>query len=245
MSPKFQNFTVAELCAYAGGDPWKIDEQLQAGSAGAINDLADAFHGAGKHVKEADQEFDAAKRDFTTYRRDGGQIPINSSEQVKRASAALAKHPEELSKIAVDLEQVAASLARAQRDTDAKIGSLETQLHGIDDQISDVKKQIDNADEDDDTDNLKQKVTQLLQQAKDATRDTLGDVEEIQGAYIEQLHGAETAMIASGYAPDAIDSLGGVPGNPPEEAARQYDQSGQQARDQALVDMATAEGRTH
>jgi hypothetical protein len=245
MSPQFKNFSVAELCAYAGGDPWKVNEGLQAGNAGAIDDLAEAFRGAGKHVQEADQEFDAAKRSFLTYRHDDGQSPINSSAEVKTVSTALAKHPEELSKIAVDLEQVAASLARAQRDSDGKIGALESELHGIDDQLTDVKNQIADADEDEDTSDLEQKATQLLQQAKDATKGALGDLEEIQGAYTEQLHGAESAMVASGYAPDAIDDVDGVPGNAPQEEAQQYDKSGQRARDQALVDKAKAEGRTH
>lgn len=239
MSPQFQNFTVEELCSAAGGDPWKFNDGLQAGNAGAINDLADAFYGAGKHTQEADQEFGFAKRDFTAYRRNDTQNPINDAEEVKRVSYALSQHPEQLAGIAVDLEQVAAALARAQHDSAAKIAALESELHGYDDQMSAVLRdtqKMNHKVEANGTTEGEKELTDLKKHAEQATKSALEDVEGIQGAYIEQLHGAETAMVSSGYAPDALDGVDGEPDESPDAAARRYDQSGQRARDQALVD---------
>lgn len=84
------NLDMGELCASAGGDPWQIDDELQAGDAGAINNLADAFHRAGNHAKEADDEFDRAKRKFQEgYRRNGSEHPVNDSAEVQRVTAGL------------------------------------------------------------------------------------------------------------------------------------------------------------
>jgi hypothetical protein len=229
---QFVNFTEADLAAAAGDDPWKLNKEIQAGDAGAINDLADAFHQAGQHVKEADDEFDAAKRQFKeAYQRNDSEYPIDESHEVQRAATHLAGHPEELSRIAVDLEQVAASLAVAQRDSDAEIAALESQLHAIDDQITAVAADSPS------------QAAQLLESAKAATRAAVGQPEQFRGAYVAQLNSAEAAMMASGYAPDVIDDVDGVAGNAPKEVARRYDQSGQRARDQAMVDKANAEGR--
>jgi hypothetical protein len=230
---QYVNFTEAELVAAAGDDPWKLNKEIQAGDAGAINDLADAFHQSGQHIKEADEEFDAAKRQFKeAYRKDDSEYPIDESHEVQRAATQLTGHPEELSRIAVDLEQVAAALAIAQRDSDAEIAALETQLHGIDDQITAALAA-----------NAPSEAAQLLESAKGATSAAAAQLEGFRGAYVAQLDGAEAAMMASGYAPDVIDDVDGVAGNAPREIAQRYDQSGQRARDQALVDKAHAEGR--
>ena len=45
---------VADLIAKAGGDPWAINQSLQAASASQIESLAEAFNGAGRHSAEAD-----------------------------------------------------------------------------------------------------------------------------------------------------------------------------------------------
>jgi hypothetical protein len=229
--PALTNLSVDELCAIAGGDPWKVNDELQAGDAGAINTLADAFHQAGFHVKESDDEFTTAKKQFTdAWHRNGSEHPINESEQVQKATAALHGHQDQLSKIAVDLEQVAASLAIAQRAADAEVAGANRDLEAIDNQISAAKA-------------ANQNWLEMELQAAGVVKGALGHIEEARGGYLAQLHGAETAMAAAGYVPDVIDSVDGAPDDGPAAAATDYDKSGQRARDQAMVDKARSEGR--
>jgi hypothetical protein len=225
------NLDPAALAAGAGGDPWKLGDELQAGDAAAIDGLADAFHQSGNHVKEADDDFNAAKQRFQeAYLRNGSEHPINESAQVLQVTAALAGHQENLSRIAADLEEVAASLAIAQRNSDAEIAATNAALHEIDNAISVAQAAGEN--------------TALHHAAAvAAVRSALGNMQEIRGGYTGQLHAAEASMMALGYTPDALDSVDGVPGDAASDAAREYEQSGQRAADQALVDQATAAGR--
>lgn len=228
---QFVNFTEGELAAEAGGDPWRLSDEMLAGDAGAIDELADAFHQAGMHSKEASDEFEAANRQFEeAYRKNGTEHPINEAAEVQRVKTELGLHPQELSRIAVALERVAAELAVAQRNSDAEVAALEAQLHPIDDQIT--AAEVD----------APELVTGLRRSAVEATRLAVGNLEGIRSAYVSQLEAAETAMMAAGYAPEVLDEADGVPGNGPEQVARRYDQSGQRARDQGLVDAAKARG---
>lgn len=234
MKPHFKWFTADELVAAAGGDPWVIADQLRAGDAGAINDLAQAFHNAGAHVKDADDQFNLAQQTFkeSYNRKNGTEHPINEAVEVKKVSAALAGHPEELARVAVDLEQTAAALASAQSDSAAEIDELNAALHAVDAEIDSYGVQIPLV------------LTQLVGEAKDETTASLHHVEAIQGAYVDQLHTAETAMLTSGYVPDALDDADAVAGNSPMEAAQEYERSGQLAKDQATVDQYNREHRT-
>lgn len=165
-----------QLCAEAGGDPWQLDDELQSGDAGAINDLADAFHRSGNHTEEGEDDFNKAKQKFKDgYTRNGSEHPINTSAQVERATAAMDGHREQLSKIALNLEQTAAALAQAQRDSDAEIAGLNAQLHELDDQMGAAGP--------------------IRLAAAVAVKAALQQVEAIRGAYVGQLHSAESAMM--------------------------------------------------
>ncbi|WP_442930537.1 putative alpha/beta hydrolase [Mycobacterium sp. NBC_00419] len=229
--PSFVHFSAQELAAAAGGNPWQLDDELQAGDARAIDQLATAFRQAGLSTREADDQFNAAKKSFEeSWNRHGGaEHPINDSAEVQRLSAVLKGHPEELGNIAVDLEQAAAALAVAQRESASQIDGLNRYLHAVDTQISTEGTQAPWL------------IPGLHAEAVDGTRIALGNLENIQGAYADQLRGAETAMMASGYVPDAVDAVDGNPGDTPRESADHYERSGQRARDQAVVDKARRE----
>lgn len=204
--PSLINLDVGELCASAGGDPWSIDEQLQAGQPGAIDNLADAFHRCSNHVKESDDDFDKAKRKFTeAYTRNGSEHPIADAGEVRRVSEKLADHKDAVLKIAVALEQIAAALAVAQRDSDAEIAAVNAELHTIDNQMSDA------------TDG--QDTSGLHTQAVETVRSGLEQITTIRGGYVEQLRQAETVMTVAGYEPDAIDNVDGIPAGTPTQRA--------------------------
>ena len=230
VKPTFKWFSAEQLIAAAGGDPWEIAEQLHAGDPGAIDGLAAAFHDAGVRVKDADDEFAKARQQFLdSYdRNNGAQHPINDAAEVQRVRAQLAAHPEELTRIAADLEQTAAALATAQRDSAAEISELNAALHDIDAEIDSHGIEIPMF------------LTELVGEAEDQTAASLGHLQNVQGAYVDQLHSAEAAMVASGYAPTALADADAVANNSPTEAADEYKKSGQLDRDRATVEKAAA-----
>ncbi|ORW12107.1 hypothetical protein AWC14_18090 [Mycobacterium kyorinense] len=150
---------------------------------------------------------------------------------MQQATAALAGHKEALPRIAASLEQVAASLATAQRQSDAALTGANGSLDEIDNQIAAAKANNQ------DTGGLHDKavgvVKSALEQVNSARRD-----------YVTDLQAAQTAMSGAGYVPEALDNFDAQPGDPAATAATQYDKSGQRKRDQAMVDKAKAEGRT-
>jgi len=108
--------SVAELIAEAGGDPWAINQSLQAGSPSQISSLAEPFHGAGRHTAEADHAFEQARKRFdAAWNHQNGDHPINDSAEVQRLVKSLGAQSEQLPKIGTDLENIAAALAEAQK----------------------------------------------------------------------------------------------------------------------------------
>jgi hypothetical protein len=75
------------LIAEAGGDPWAVDQSLQAGRPAQISDLADAFHAAGRCTTESSNAFEEARRRFeASWNRQNGEHPINDSAEVQRVT---------------------------------------------------------------------------------------------------------------------------------------------------------------
>ncbi|WP_242455860.1 hypothetical protein [Mycolicibacterium sp. P1-18] len=194
----FVNFSVAELTGAAGGDPWQVNDELQAGDAGAINAQADAYHAAAGCVAEVESDFVSAKQRFEQgWRHNGVEHPINDSSEATQAAAAMKLQKPQLAKIAVDLENVAAALATAQRTSDGDIAGLDNLLHGIDDAISRAKA-------------AKQDPQHLHDTAVAAVRTTLGSVQGIRNTYVGTMASAEAAMNAVTGQPPAA-AAGGEP----------------------------------
>lgn len=189
--PGLINLSAGELIAAAGGDPWKINDELQAGDPGAINAQADAFHAAAGSATEVESDFQSAKQRFQQgWQHNGAEHPITDSAEVTRATTTLHLQKSQLAKIALDLENVATALSTAQRTCDADIAALNNFLHGADDAIGTAKA----ANQD----------TQAMHDAAVATmRITLGEVQASRNGYVNAMAAAESSMTAAGETPPA------------------------------------------
>jgi len=204
------HLSAGDLIAAAGGDPWQVNDGLQAGDAGAINAQADAFHAAAGSATEVEDDFESAKQRFEKgWRHNGAEHPINESAEVTRATTALKLQKPQLAKIALDLETVAAALATAQRSCDADIAALDSNLHRIDDEIGAAEAANQN--------------TQALHDAAvGAVRTALGDVQNGRAGYVAAMASAKSSLAAvTGEAPQGADGDGGAgaTSSPAEEGA--------------------------
>lgn len=214
--------SIAALTAEAGGDPWAIDRSLQAGSPFQISRLAEAFHAAGRCTAEADHSFEQARGRFdAAWNHQDGDYPINDSAEVQRVTKALGAASLQLPKIGADLENIAATLAEAQKASAGRIAALEGRLQQLDDfigQAVEMEKDPEltaedrhaldafiSAREDDAIGETKAAVAQLQ-----ATRD--GYSNSFQSA-LGTLHadGYDSAGIQAGPGPAPADQPGGGP----------------------------------
>ena len=204
--PQLVHLSVPELIGAAGGDPWRIDDTIQAGAPGEISELATSFRNAGLCITETDEEFYQAKKRFDqAWDRDDPAHPVNDSEEVRRATQWLRLGPRQMAKVAADLQDIAADLAEAQRSGRISIGNLEAQLKQIDDLIDSELQEAAAAGQQLDWSELKKA-------AVDATKQALGEMNALRNAYGAKLNAAQLEMAADGYDTDAID--GGVPKTP-------------------------------
>jgi hypothetical protein len=173
------------LIAEAGGDPWAINQSLQAGRPAQISDLAQAFHAAGRCTTESSNAFDEARRRFeASWNRENGVNPINDSADVQRVTTSLRIESLQLPKIGVDLENIAAALGEAQRTGAVLISTLEGQLQPLDHEIGQVVQlqkdiQLSAADRS----ALDALISHLEQQAIDDTKSALGQLVSLRNSY--------------------------------------------------------------
>lgn len=235
--------SVAALVAEAGGDPWAINHSLQAGRPAQISDLAEAFHAAGRSTAESSVAFDEARRRFeASWNRDNGENPINDSAEVQRVSKALGAQSVQLPKIGVELENIAAALAEAQRTGAVQISTLEGQLQQLDDEIGqavEAEKDIHLSAADKSA--LDTLITHLEQEAIDDTKSTLGQLVSLRDGYSDRLQKSLATVRADGYEPPVIQGLGVAPQIPPpntkpEDVKKWWDSLSQQQRDQLIAE---------
>ncbi|WP_199254046.1 putative alpha/beta hydrolase [Mycolicibacterium mengxianglii] len=224
--------SVKGLIAEAGGDPWGINATVQSGEPGQISELATAFYDAGVSMSETSEEFSRAKDRFEdSWNRENGDHPINDSAEVKRATVALNLSREQLTRVGVDLQKIAAALAETQRSCAECIATLENNLQAIDDAIDRTVQQtglpVDELD-----------IEPIENMAELDTRDALTAVTNARDSYAGQLTRSMSEIEAEGYDPSAIDTSDG--NGQTDEAAAEMEaaQYGfmQRAADQVMVD---------
>lgn len=223
---QLQYLSIPALIAAAGGDPWAINASLQAGSPLQISNLAEAFRKAGRCTQEANDAFEQARTRFeAAWNHQDGDHPITGSDEVQRVTKALGAQSLQIPKIGADLENIAATLAEAQRTAAGQIASLEAQLQELDQLIGE-------ADEMEDDDDLTQADIDALEafiagREQDAIRDTktaLARLQATRDGYSKSFQDAMGTLHADGYdtvgpqagpAPAPSDQPGPAPAGQP------------------------------
>lgn len=201
------NLSEAELIASAGGDPWAINQSLQAGSPLQISQLAEAFHGAGRHTAEADHAFEQARKRFAAAwnHQDGGH-PINDSDEVQRVTKMLGAQSEQLPKIGAELETIAAALADAQKQGAREIALLDSELRGLDSLMTAIKKELASHLPESERQKLLRLYDDAHADAVDDVRDAVKQMTSIRNGYSDTLRRAMGALHTDGYdPPKAVD----------------------------------------
>ncbi|ETW26798.1 alpha/beta hydrolase [Mycobacterium gastri] len=239
------------LIGETGGDPWAINQSLQAGRPAQISDLAAAFHAAGRCTAESNAAFEEARSRFeASWNRENGEHPINDSAEVQRVTKSLTAQSVRLPKIGVDLEGIAAALAEAQRGAGTQVAALEAELQQIDDEIGQAlqleKTVALTAAERSAVDAL---IDALEQQAIDDTRTALDRLQSIRNGYSDYLQRALNNLRADGYDPAAVQGLDAPqspakpedpvqippPDTKSEDVKRWWDSLSQQQKDQLVA----------
>jgi Hydrolase N-terminal helical domain len=209
------------------GDPWQADETLQSGDPGEIAQLATAFRDAGECTSETYNEFAQARERFhASWNHEDGAHPIDDSAAVQRATTRLLVQKDQLPLIAVDLQNIAADLAEAEKQSASKIDDLNGKLQMLDMRVGDAIA--------DDRDYSK-----VVDDAEELTRLALSDIERIKDQYTDKLEQAAFDLrLKHGYDPVAIEDVDGAGDASAEERGRtapeHYD-ANQRAMDEALV----------
>ncbi|CAM4358049.1 hypothetical protein MB901379_04897 [Mycobacterium basiliense] len=235
---------------FAGGDPWKINATLQSGRPAQISDLAQAFHDAGQSTAEAETAFRQARERFEkSWNHESGENPINDSAEVQRTVNTLGLQAAQLPKIAIDLQNVAATLAEAQRSGNSAIAALEGELQSIDDQLDEaLQLEQDPSLTRLERDLLEEYITGCEQEAIDKTEAALSDLERIRDDYAGRLQQVESNLHADGYDTTLVAGLDGHTPETPQQAEEDVHRAlagdkGAAARVAAVLDSITADQR--
>ncbi|OBF10173.1 hypothetical protein A5730_07480 [Mycobacterium sp. ACS4054] len=235
--------SIAELIGRAGGDPWAINQSLQAGSPAQISSLAEAFHSAGRCTAEADHAFEQARKRFdAAWNHQNGDHPINDSAEVQRVVKSLGAQSEQLPKIGADLENIAAALAEAQKAGAQRIATLEQELQGLDNLIDAAEHDLQHGNLDaKDKAFLEKLIEDAKADAADDVRDALHDMESIRDGYSSTLQNCLGNLRTDGYDPNIIapvdaDTQIPPPSTKPEDVNRWWTSLTPQQRQRFLAE---------
>jgi Tuberculosis necrotizing toxin len=230
--------SVPALIAAAAGDPWAIDKSLQVGRPAQVSDLAEAFHGAGRCTTDAGEAFDEARRRFeAAWNHENGEHPINDAAEVQRVVQSLGAQSLQLPKIGVDLENIAAALAEAQRAASGQIATLEGQLQKLDDLIGQaVELEKDPSLTAEDRSALNSLIDHCEQDAIDDTKAALGQLVSIRNGYSDDLHKSLNNLRTEGYDPAALSGVDSDDAAPPSGQQNDQLRDLRQVTDQGVLD---------
>lgn len=214
--------SIPALIAEAGGDPWAVDRSLQAGSPFQISQLAEAFHAVGRCTAEANHSFEQARDRFdAAWNHQDGDHPINDSAEVQRVTKSLGAQSLQLPKIGADLENIAASLAEAQKTAAGQITALENRLQQLDGFIGQaVEMEKDPKLTAEDRHALDAFITAREDDAIRDTKAALGQLQATRDGYSSSFQNALGTLHADGYdstgvqagpVPAPVDHPGGGP----------------------------------
>ncbi|BBY39400.1 hypothetical protein MMAN_35340 [Mycobacterium mantenii] len=209
---QLQYLSIPALIGAAGGDPWAINASLQAGSPLQISNLAEAFLKAGRCTKEANDAFEQARTRFeAAWNHQNGDHPITGSDEVQRVTKALGAQSLQIPKIGADLENIAATLAEAQKTAAGQIAALEAKLQNLDDLIGEADE-MENDDDlsQADIDALEALIAKCESDAIGDTKAALTQLQATRDGYSGSFQNAMGTLHADGY-----DSVGPQPGPSP------------------------------
>ncbi|WP_201407065.1 putative alpha/beta hydrolase [Mycobacterium paraintracellulare] len=193
--------SVAALIAEAGGDPWAVNQSLQAGSPFQISQLAEAFLKAGRCTAEASNAFDQARSRFdAAWNHQNGDHPITGTDEVQRLTKTLGAQSLQLPKIGADLENIAANLAEAQKAAAGQIAALESQLQQLDGFIGQaVELEKDPTLTAEDRHALDAFISGREDDAIRDTKAALGQLQSTRNGYANSFQNAMGTLHADGY----------------------------------------------
>ncbi|MCV7445793.1 hypothetical protein H7K33_26490 [Mycobacterium paraense] len=211
-----------DLIAEAGGDPWALNASLQDGRPAQIAALAAAFHDAGRCTAESAAAFEEARRRFdASWNRVNGEHPINDLAEVRRTMQSLGAQSLQLPKIGADLEEVAATLAEAQRAAAHEISGLEARLRQVDDLLGQaLGLENDTRLTAEDRSALDALIRALEQEAIDDTAAAVGRLRSERSSYARSLDNSLTTLRTDGYDPTVLYPLDGADAGHPEASVQ-------------------------
>ena len=243
--------SIPALIAEAGGDPWAINQSLQAGRPVEIADLASAFHDAARCTAQSSNVFEEARRRFeASWNRQNGDHPINDSAEVQRVAKSLGAESLQLPKIGVGLKNIAAALVQAQRAGAVLISTQEGQLQQLDNEIGQaVRLQKDVHLTVADRAALDALISHLEQQAIDDTKSGLRQLVSLRDGYSDYLQKSLAGLRTDGHDPAAVQGLDAkespakpqvptqipLPNTEPEDVKKWWDSLSQEQKDQLIA----------
>jgi hypothetical protein len=162
---------------------------------------------------------------------------INDTAEVQRVTKSLGVLSAQIPKIGVDLENIAAALAEAQRSASGQIATLESQLQQLDDLIGHaLDQEKDPTPTPDERSALDSLITSMEEQAIKDTEAALDQLRSIRDRYSDCLNKSLSNLRTEGYDPAAIHGLDSDV--PPEPSALQAGRLGdlRHVTNQAVVD---------